>query len=80
MSVAKEAPAKKIMVENTPLEKDLYDMIKSVDIGLVDAKRFQVQPDQFTVTIDGDFLIEIVKNDITAEKVDAVTNAANGQL
>ena len=47
--------------------------VKNVNIG-------QSIFNDFSLYVNDSILIEVVKNDITAEKVDAITNAANSHL
>ena len=42
--------------------------------------RMRIDRETFKMIIDDKILIEIVMNDITEEKVDAITNAANSHL
>lgn len=48
------------------------DKIKKPDLKIADSEYFLLSNDKIK--------IEIVKNDITKENVDAITNAANGSL
>ena len=43
-------------------------------------ERINVNFKDYSLLIDDHFKIEIVKNDITKEEVDAITNAANSNL
>ena len=42
--------------------------------------KLEIDDKNFTITMGGKSMIEIIKADITSEQVDAITNAANGQL
>ena len=62
-----------------PVSQEVWDMVHQISLE-DEMERMEPRHQELRVVVDGKVSIQIVQNDITAEEVDAVTNAANSGL